>query len=85
MDKYVAKLKINIEWSSVVLKPTEYVEKSRSLLWKKAFPFYLSENASPRFLKCSEFLKIDGGILAGRLFYLTSCVIQCSLCLYHAY
>jgi hypothetical protein len=69
MDKYVAKFKINIEWSSVVFKPAEYVEKWRSLLWKKAFPFYLSENASPRFLKGSELLKIDGGILADRLFF----------------
>jgi len=69
MNNYVAKLKINIKWSSVVLKPAEYVEKWRSLLWKKAFPFYLSKNASPRFLKGSELLKIDGGILAGRLFY----------------
>jgi hypothetical protein len=70
IDKYVAKLKINIEWSFVNLKPADYVEKWRSLLWKKAFPFYLSENANPRFLKGSELLKFDGGILAGRLFYM---------------
>jgi hypothetical protein len=69
MDKYVAKQKIYIEWSSVVFKPAEYVEKWRSLLWKKAFSFYLSENASPRYFKGSELLKIDGGILAGHLFY----------------
>ena len=69
MNKYVVKLKINIEWTSVVLKPAEYVEKWRSQLWKKVFPFYLSENASPKFLKGSELLKFDGGILAGRLFY----------------
>ena len=69
MYKYVDKLKINIEWSSVVLKPMGYVDKWRSLLRKKVFPFYLSKNASPRFLKGSELLKFDGGILAGRLAY----------------
>ena len=36
---------------------------------EEAFPFYLSENASPRFLKGSELLKIECEILAGRLFY----------------
>lgn len=69
LEKYVAKKKINIEWSDVVLKPAEYVEKWRSLLWKKAFHSYLSEDASPRFLKGSEIAKFDGGTIAGRLFY----------------
>ena len=49
------------------------MEKWRSLLWKKVFPFCLSENASPRFLKVSELLKFDGGILAGHLFYRFVC------------
>lgn len=69
MDKLVAKQKLNIQWSSVVLKPAEYVEKWRLMLWKKAFPFFLSENASPRYIKGSELLKIDGGKSAGRLIY----------------
>lgn len=69
LEKYVAKHKIFIQWSDLVLKPAEYVEKWRSLLWKKAFNPYLPEDASPRFQKGSEIGKFEGGKIAGRLFY----------------
>lgn len=50
-----------IEWNDAVVKPLEYVEKWRLLLWDKAFDELLADNAIPRFVKGSDLRKIAGG------------------------
>lgn len=54
-----------IKWNDAVVKPIDYVEKWRLLLWDKAFDEYLVENANPKFVKGSDLRKIAGGTVTG--------------------
>lgn len=70
MDHLITTLKLNVEWNDQVLKPAEYVEKWRVILWNRAYGFFLSGNASPKFHKGTDLMKIEGGSMTStRLLY----------------
>ncbi|KAG0614198.1 hypothetical protein M758_6G158200 [Ceratodon purpureus] len=70
VERLVATHNLHIDWKDEFLKPIQYVEKWRVPLWKKAYGYLLGANASPRFHKGSDLLKIEGGKMAGnRLVY----------------
>ena len=55
-------LNVKILWSAHILRPTEYIEKWRIMLWTKAFrPFFGGMSA---FKKSSLLGKVFGGSIA---------------------
>ena len=55
-------MNVKILWSAYILRPTEYLEKWRIMLWTKAFrPFFGGMSA---FTKSSILSKVFGGNIA---------------------
>ena len=52
---------VNWNTSEGVLRPKDYIDKWRILLWDQAFLTLFVGKASPKFTKCTEPRKMDGG------------------------
>lgn len=69
MEELITIQKLNVDWKGV-LKPKEYMETWRVRLWNKAYTSFLASNASPKFHKGTDLMKIAGGRMAvDRLVY----------------
>jgi hypothetical protein len=59
-------LSVDIDWdaSETIMRPREYVEHWRILLWDKAFKPYLGDHPVIAFAKGDNLLEFDEGALA---------------------
>lgn len=69
MEELITTNNLDVQWAGV-LKPKEYIETWRVRLWNKAYSSFLASNASPKFHKGTDLMKIAGGTMAvDRLVY----------------
>ena len=61
---------VNWDASEGVLRPKDYIDKWRILLWDRAFLPLFAGKASPKFTKGTKLRKMDGGTkIINRCFY----------------
>lgn len=63
-------LTVNWNASPEIMRPSDYVEKWRMILWEKAFMAFLHQSVKPAFLKGSNFDGLEKSeLLIQRLLY----------------
>jgi hypothetical protein len=58
-------LSVDIDWhaSKTILRPHEYVDQWRIVLWDRAIKPYLGDKPNIPFAKCDNFLEFEEGVL----------------------
>ena len=65
-ETFEGSLSVDIDWdaSDIILRPREYVDHWRILLWDRAFKPYLGDNPDIVFAKGDNLLEFEEGALA---------------------